>query len=252
MHILAAFAASIANGTTYGALSAVSDQALTVSSNNRYILPARWRARLGYVQGVNLTAAQIDAPSLRNLALPEIYPTVVAAAPPTTPGYVDWGDTGPMIQQNEEVTVRISRGGADAQPVTAGLWLSPGMQPAPGGMVTTLVATATIVQVASNWVSGALTFATTVPAGQYAVIGMNVVANDVAFARLIFPGQSQWRPGCLVDAAYGNKIIPNVFRAGRLGLWGHFWNTAQPQIETFGLVAGSEAVTAYIDVIKVQ
>lgn len=252
MHILAAFAASIANGTTYGALSAVTDQALTVSSNSRYILPQRWRITKGYVQGPNLTAAQIDAPSLRNLGLPEIYPTVVGTAPPTLTALAEWDDMGPLVQQNEEVTVRISRGGADAQPVQAGLWMYDKFTPAPRGPVFTIPATAIITQVANAWVNGPLTFAVTLTAGRYAVVGMAVVANDVMLARLIFPGMSQWRPGVVVDAAYGNKKQPDPFRAGRMGLYGEFWNTAQPQIETFGLVAGSEAITAYLDLIKVQ
>lgn len=250
MFTLGAFWASMANGSVYSAVAAVLDPILTKSQTGNFILPRKMKARLGYVQGVNLSAAQVAAPSLRNMALPEVYPTVVAAAPPTIPGINVWGDYGPTIQALEELGINISRAGADAQPVTAGLWLFDGFTPVGPGPMTTLVATSTIVQVAGSWTQGALTFATIPTAGRYTVIGMNVVANDVAFARLIFPLNQTSRPGCLVDAAYGNKIIPNHFGPGMLGKWGEFDSTALPGIETLGLVAGSEPVTTYLHCIK--
>lgn len=252
MHTLAALYKSVANGATYDDLTAVTDQALTVSANGKYILRNDQRIRLSHVSGVNLTAARIDAPSLRAFLLPEIDPTNPAATIPTRPPVVDYGDGGPLILRNEELTVEVSRGGADAQPVFAGLWITDKPTPAPRGQQFTALATGSNTLVLGGWSLGQLTFNQTLPAGRYAVTGLRVVCGDAAFARLVFPGQNDYRPGCIVDSAYSNFVQPSYFRNGALGKFGEFESTAQPSLEVFGLVAGAETLAAYLDLIRIR
>lgn len=250
MHIVAAYYKSQTNGVTYDPLSVVSDQALTPAQSQGYQFPRNWRVAKSFAMGVNLSAARINAPSLRNIMLPEIIPALPSATVTTRPPVVDYGLNGPLIQANEACVIETSRAGADAQPVTGALWLYERMSPTPGGQIFTAVASFTNTLIAGNWTLSALTFNQTLPAGKYTVVGMEVTCGDAALARLVFPGFNQWRPGCIVDLAYGNQIQPGYFRMGAMGVWGEFFNTAQPQIEVFGLVAGAETGAAYIDLIK--
>lgn len=250
MFNLAAFYKSQANGVTYDALTAVTDQALTVSSNGRYIFPANQKILAAHVTGINVSAARFNSPSLRSFVLPEIDPVNVAATIPTRPPIVVYGDGGPGILRNEEFTVETSRAGADAQPVTAGVWLTDSIKPAPKGPQFTLVASTTITLVQGAWTLGTLTFNQTLPAGEYTVVGMRCVIGDAIFARLVFPGMNQYRPGCTVDRTYTEFTQPDYFRRGAMGLWGKFISTAQPNVEVFGLIAGAETGAVYLDVIK--
>lgn len=252
MHGIAAFYESQTNGVTYDALSVVVDQSLTPAQSQGYQFPKNYRVLAAFVMGVNLTAARINSPSLRNFVLPEITPGLPSATVTTRPPITDYRGQGPVVLANESVVVETSRGGADAQPVLAALWITDRFTPAPGGQIFTCVATTTNTLIAGAWTLSALTFNQTLPSGRYAVVGMEVVCGDAAMARLVFPGQNQWRPGCVVDLAYGNIITPPIFRYGYMGMFGEFMNTAQPQVEIFGLVAGAETATVYLDLIKVS
>lgn len=252
MFTLAAFYESQTNGVTYDALASVADQALTQApSSGGYLLNQPHRVIGAHVMGINLTAARINAPSLRSFILPEIYPANATAANVTREPYVEFGQQGPVLLRNEAFWVETSRGGADAQPVSAGLWLQERFMAAPPGQIFTAVATFTITLAAGAWTAGSLTFNQTLPTGEYKVVGMDAICNDATMARLIFPGISYYRPGCLTQLAYGSFMQPSYFRFGRMGLWGSFLNTVPPQIEVFGLTAGAETGTAYIDLIKV-
>lgn len=252
MHTLAAFYKSVTNGSVYDDLTAVTDQALTVSANGKYILRNDQRILKAHVSGINLSAARIDAPSLRAFMLPEIEPANAAATIPTRPPIVDYGSHGPLILRNEELTIEVSRAGADAQPVFGALWITDRVTPAPSGQQFTSVATGSNTLIAGQWNLNQLTFNQTLPAGEYAVTGLRVVCGDAAFARLVFPGQNDYRPGCTVDSAYTNFTQPDYFRKGAMGLLGKFVSTAQPSLEVFGLVAGAESLTAYIDLIRLR
>lgn len=252
MHHLAAFYKSQTNGVTYDALASVSDQSLTQApSSGGYILRENRKVIGGSVMGINLSAARLNAPSLRSFVLPELYPANATAARVTREPYVDFGQSGPTILRNEAFYVETSRAGADAQPVTAGLWLQDRFMQAPAGPTFTLTGAFTITLVAGAWVAGSLVFNQTLPTGEYAVTGMEVICGDAAFGRLIFPGDNGNRPGCISQLAYGSFMQPSYFRNGAMGLWGKFFNTAQPQIEIFGLAAGAETGAAYVDVVKV-
>lgn len=251
MHGIAAYYESQTNGSVYDPLAVVVDQSLTPAQSQGYQFPKNMRLLASFAMGINLTAARVNSPSLRNFILPEIIPTVAAATVPTRPAIVDYRQQGPTVLANESVVVETSRGGADAQPVTGAFWFTDRFTPAPGGPVFTATASFTNTLIAGNWTLSALTFNQTLPAGQYAVVGLDVTCGDSALARLVFPGQNMWRPGCVTNLAYGNLIQPPIFRNGYMGLFGTFFNTAQPQLEVFGLVAGAETGAAYLDLIKI-
>lgn len=251
MFTLAGFYKSVALNAVYDSLNAAVDQSLTVSANNKYIFPLRFKVWQAAVMGNFVTAARLDAPSLRSLVLPQIYPVIVAAAPPDQPPVTWLGEYGPTLQVNEEVTIDVSHAGAGADDVFGAMFLSDQPSAAPGGPGYTLLGTATIVHVKGAWVLGALVLDQTLPSGRYAVVGFDAVSANAFLCRLVFPGLSQWRPGVVANAVYGRRSWADRNRFGRMGAWGEFMNTAQPQVEVFGHTAGSTAVTVLIDVVKV-
>lgn len=252
MFNLIAFSSSIASGASYAAVTAATDQSQTISANGKFILPSDQKIRMAAVVGADITAARIDAPSLRSLVLPEVDPVNVGAAVPDRPCLVDYGEFGATILRNEELSFQTSRAVVAAAQNTAGLWISDRPFTPVRGPIFTLVASFTNTLLAYGWSLSGLTFNQTLPSGTYIVVGLRTVCASAIFSRLVFPGVSQYRPGCLNDVLYTNEMVPDYFRRGKLGKWGEFQNTAQPNIEVFGAAAGAQTGAAYLDVIKVK
>lgn len=248
---LVAFYESIANGTVLGEVNGVADQTQTFDNSSRLITPYNGTIAAAYAMGINATAFQIDAPSLRSFLLPNIYPANPSADVRTLDGPVVWGDRGPRLLKGDAVAPLVSRGGADAQPVIVGLWLRNKSRPLPAGPATKVIATAAPTIVAGSWVFSALTFAQTLPVGRYAVVGLQVVCNDATFVRLVYPGGGQWRPGVVVQDAYGDLPWGDPFGPFKFGHFGEFDWLAPPSIEVLGDTAGAENLTAYLDLVKI-
>lgn len=252
MHNLVAFYESITNGSTYTEVNGVFDQSMTLDSASRFIMPGNWIPQKAYASGINLTAARISAPSYREVCLPEIYPGNDTADVPTIDQVVDMYGYGKPFRTNEPVSIEVSRAGTDAQPVVCAMWLAPKITPAVKQPAYTMVFDSTNVIVAGSWSASTLTPRQILPAGTYEVVGMSVLCNDAFFARLVFPGQGQYRPGVLVNDAYGDLTLNDPFRMGRFGSYGRFVNTAIPSIEVIGDSSGSEPAVVYLDIVKVS
>lgn len=250
MHTLAAFYASITNGTALGAVAGVPDQSLTADSSSRIQVPGPWKLLAAIGIGVNLSRVQIAAPSLLNTFSPEVYPNVVAAAPPATLQITTPRQDAVQFAPTEYFFPRVSRAGADAQPVAVLTWIGPAFVPAPPGRTFTLWGQVTMTLTAGTWVLGNPVWDQQLPVGNYNVVGMVVIANDAFAGRLVFPGGAQFRPGVVATPAYGNIQAENPFRMGEFGLFGTFSFNAMPQIEVLGVAAGAEAVTVMLDLVK--
>lgn len=250
MFNLVACYASVAQDAALTNLTPVTDPLVTIQ-NSRFIFPSNVEIGAVLVNVPDGSRARINTPSLRNIALPELYPAKITAENGTNPPLVGpmWGTL--RIPQNDEFGIEVSRAGAGAADSFAGIWYAPGRTPAPQGPIITMRATATIVLTVGTWVAGALTFDQSLPYGRYAVVGMTAIVGDAMFARLAFPGQTQYRPGVPVVEAYGSYVNPQVFRMGAFGLFGQFDSTAQPLVEVLGHTAGSEAGVYLLDLIKI-
>lgn len=253
MHVLAGFYGSIANGTSYGVLAAASDPALSLMNGNVYLSGKKLRVLRSVVIGASLTGAQLDAPSLRTLALPELYPGIAAAAVPDFYRPTEYGQFGPVVQANENFGVRVSVGGGAPSDNFAGLWLAPQLTQPQGGPVTTIPFTATITAVKGSWVNGPLTPATQLAVGRYEVVGMVAVAANTFLARLTFPGMdNSYRPGVVAVTAYGRTSFNQAERFGGYGSFGQFESTAVPSLDVFGIAAGAAAPVVYLDLVKIR
>lgn len=250
MHNLVACYASVVNGAALTNLTPVTDAIVTVQ-NSRFIFPAQVDIGCLMVNVPNGSRARINTPSLRTIALPEIYPIKITAANGSNAPIAGpmWGTL--RIPQNDEFGLDVSRAGGAAADCFAGIWYAPGMTPAPGGPVITMRATATLTLTVGTWVTQNLTFDQSLPYGRYAVVGMVAQITSGMLARLAYPGNSVFRPGVPVGEAYGDYINPQVFRRGGFGSFGVFDSTAQPLVEVLGYVAGAQTGTFLLDLVKV-
>lgn len=255
MHHLAAFYESLALSANYAAMSGVADGGLPRNSADAYILPSNMQVIGAFGQGATLSRLQIQAPSLRNIAYPEINPVQETAVDPavSNANFRPYMDAGPrMIMAEAFQTAGSNSNGAAAVDAVAGVWIAPRFLAAPPGMITTLVATASVTLVQWNWALGTLAFETVLAAGEYAVVGMAVQCDDAVFGRLVFPGNTNLRPGVLAFPAAGGAYKWDQFRVGNFGQFGTFVFNAPPQIEVFGHTAGAQTATVFLDVVKTR
>lgn len=252
MFHLLAFGGLKTDSTANEAAPGVVDQGWTLNPQSRYIFPKRMKAFAATVMNDTITAARINAPSLRNLGLPEIYPTTVSDDPAASPAVCYWGDNGPELQATEAVGLDTSNGASTVDRVHAGLWVRERIQPVPSGKRFTITGTSTQTLLLDAWTSGNITLTQELPFGTYSVIGMHCVCNDTYLARLIFPGYTAWRPGCPSTMVYGQFDQRELFRHGKQGEWGQFVQTNIPQLELIGNAAGAETATVFLDLVAVS
>lgn len=244
---VAAYFASLANGSTNLANTIVPDQVLTPSGTTAFILPRAGRLRMAYSAGVSLTAVRINTPSLRYVGLPFVGPVNLTLTVPTPPNITDWGEMGPPLPPVDTISAEHTLGGGAPENELTCLWFSFGHAAIPAGPIYRLRFTAAIVGAAGVWASGALTPDSTLPQGTYAVVGMDLFGTNVVVGRLIFPG-SFFRPGCLARNATGG--IPYAgFTNGSMGLYGTFKSVNLPQLEIF-CSGASAAQTVFLDLVR--
>lgn len=251
VHNLVACFASVAQDAALTNLTPVTDPLVTIQ-NSRFIFPGRMDIGCLLLNVDSGSRARMNTPSLRSIALPEIYPVKITAENGSNPPLMGpiWGTM--QIPQNDEFGIDVSRAGSGAANCFAGIWYAPTKIMAPQGPVITMRATSTIVLTVGTWVVGNLVFDQSLPYGRYACIGMQCTAGDAMFARLAFPGQTQYRPGVPNVEAYGDYVNPQLFRNGNFGLFGIFDSTAQPLLEVLGHTAGSEPIVVLLDLVKVS
>lgn len=248
---LACYYGAVTDSSTYAAIPAIADQGLGRGDANTYILPQDRKVVAAAGWNDTIAALRINAPSLRNIGYPEVYPTLVSATPTSQLPVDFFGDRGPIIRQNENVGMDISNGASTVDTGYGFLWLQDKFDPAPPGQIISIRSSVSITHALGTWVLGTPTFAQTLPNGQYAVVGMAAWGTALAAVRVVFPGSSSFRPGVIGYPTYGNVNIRPSFRAGEQGSFGTFYNTAMPQIEALGTAAGAQTVNTLWDLIKI-
>lgn len=248
-HTLAYGGAVIASAANQNVAASI-DNVITTSANNKYIMPAKVQVLGASALNDFLTRARINAPSLRNEGLPEIYPGITGSVNPNPPVMAYWRDVGPTLQMNEEVGLEITDGVSVTLNATGAIWIQDKRDPIPPGKRMRIFGSAALTLVKNAWVSGNIVLDQTLPFGNYAVIGMQANCPNSHVARLIFPRSGVWRPGCLTGNAVGATDPLQYFGAGVLGMWGQFTSVAQPLVEVFAVAAGAQTVNCILDMVQ--
>jgi hypothetical protein len=247
-HLLA-YTKSVAAGSTNEDIPGVTDGYATLS-NNHYVLQRDFRLRYAFAMGANISTARLNVPALRSISLPHITPLEVGSSVSDVPAIADFGSFMPVIPRIDEIAVETSNTGAAAERHIVGLWVvDPQARPALPGPVFTVRGTAAITSGNLSWGEGTFTLESTLPAGRYQVVGLDVIGANLVFARLRFPEQTML-PGVLARTSQANRPDEN-FRVGRSGLFGEFESTAPPLLQVFGTAAPTTQVV-YLDLVKVH
>lgn len=248
-HVVAYF------NTTGGALTLADSPAITdgwaTVQNNHFIFPNDMTLLGGMAFADTITRCQLSTPHWRFLGNPELQPLltiwdddVAIVSPFFGPRYV-------TIPQIDEVQALVSTSGAATNGVLVGLFLAP--KPlnlnVPVGDVYPVQFTASITRATGGWARGNITFGTSLPAGTFSVVGMDLIDPSSQLARLRFQSYTML-PG-IPTRKDVNGTQRDIFRYGRLGNWGQFENTAQPSLEIFSVGGTATTQTGTMDLIKV-
>lgn len=254
MHHLLAFNGTLAIGAAYSQVAGVPDGAIPRNAAGDYIIPANMRVLAHHIIGVSTSKGQIQAPSLRIIAYPELVPINygVRTAVPDMDRVQTYGNNGPRVLMNETIGLYATNDGVGVSATSGALWVQDRFDPSPDGMTIPIVATVTITVVDGQWALGSLAFDTQLGAGQYIVTGMDVVGINALYARLVFPGNTGMRPGVAVNQINTRVVLRDPFRLGRIGSFGAFQFNVPPQLEIFGNAAGSTPFRVTLDVIKIS
>lgn len=246
---LACYNSLVSAGGTNSDISAITDQALTIS-NGHYVLTENARLTAAYAQGENILRARVNTPKLRATSLPYIEPVNRATGPGDLPPFVSYGPYALGLDPIDEIAFETSNDlGAGTERHYIGAWFKFGERPVPTGPAFTVRATSSFTATANAWTAGAFTLDQVLPAGRYSVVGVRVVGTNLLFGRLIFPSQVI-RPGTIASASEADQDF-NLARFGSLGELGQFDSIAQPQLEVLATGANS-AQTCYMDIIRVR
>jgi hypothetical protein len=230
------------------AITPIPDPTVAVISNDIRI-PTQLPNIVAAAAMINSAAAtlrvQIVTPSLRAIFPFDVAPISNGLVFPSLPGFAQIWDTPVPLVGLEPMDAFVQNGAAVMNRVF--VWLADGPIKPTTGKIYTVRATATATLVTASWVnSGALTLASTLPAGHYQCVGFRSWSANQCAARIFFVGYP-WRPGVLSGTAEATIEWP-VFRYGNNGVYGEFDNTTPPTIDFMGITDTAENV--YLDLIK--
>ena len=241
------FYSSIAQNTTAGLVSLVSDQTVmgrsgrAQFSNNRKLTHA-------FAGVLNGTRVAFDFPSAWRYAPPLIDPIDADTLGGNLPAQISYGNRGLTLPAQEDIGILATRGGTAAADCVVAIWTTPSFVPAPQGETWSVQATATPSGSSFNWLLQDLTLVNPLPKGSYALVGARATGTNSLFARFVFPGQVE-RPGIMTN------VDPTAYqfqfhRMGAAGLFGNFNNYLLPKVEVL-YTGTASAMTFTLDVVPI-
>jgi hypothetical protein len=189
--------------------------------------------------------AQISSPSLLATVPIDISPINNGLVFGSLPRVVHLGTQPIPLVPAEPLSILVQNGAAVMN--RAFLWLADGAVKPVSSKCYPVRFTTSISLVTASWVNGAITLATSLPAGNYQVIGMRMWSANGVAARLFFKG-SFFRPGVPMGNAEDNNEWPD-FRTGDYGVWDQFNNITPPSVDCMGVT--DSAQVGFLDLVKV-
>ena len=197
MFHLAAFYESLDPAGALTNIAAVQDQSLNVSGDDLTV-PAGIPFLMGaaaLTAAASFVRAQFQAPSLQTLAYADVSRLVNAVVFGGIPEMDFYASAPRRLAGDEDMQFLIQStpgGGAEAHYGLA--WLSDGPVTPVNGEIFTLRATGTAALAAGSWANTSITLGSTLPVGQYDIVGFRAVGTNLVAARLAFVGGG-FRPG---------------------------------------------------------
>jgi hypothetical protein len=234
MFHVAAYYESIDPAGVFQSIAAVREEMFFVNGDD-FRVPTKLPYLIGAAALINDASgvrAQFSSPSLRVLANVDVEPIVLAAVFGSPAEGIYHPEAPIPLTPDEALTFYVDSNPAAAAAHYGIALLSDGPQSPVTGNIFSVRAVGAITQNAATWANGNLTFAQSLPAGTYGVVGMRARSADAVVCRLVFPEQMA-RPGCCVVNAVGDNDT-YWQRYGRMGLWGTFPHTNPPTLDVVG------------------
>lgn len=222
---------------------------LMLIQNGHFVPQTPRNILYAYYGAAGATRARFISPSFRQITTPWIRPINLAIVPLDEPNMADYSMNPLVLRALEEVQLEgyQTTGGAAVVVGVAGLAQGP-IGVAPQGDIFSMRGTGATTLTAGAWSLATVTWQDTLPAGTYVCLGLEFIGATALAARLIF--EEQWdRPGCLGQSLVSGNG-PQLFRKGRLGIWGRFNANRMPNIECLANAADT-AQEFYLDLMKV-
>lgn len=250
MFHLAAFYKSVDPSDALTLISAVADQAVRTNGND-LVVPnaiANLLAEAALSAATTPSIAQVQSPSLRQLANQDVLPVLTSAKFGGNPPVQGHWQSPRALKGAESLNFAINATGGAAAANYGLVWLGDGPLSRTTGNMFSVHATGAATLSAGEWVNTALTFDETLPSGTYNVVGMRAQGANLVAARLNLVGQG-YRPGVpAVNATGDQDYLP--LRMGSGGSFGVFDVNQPPTIDCIG--ATDTAQSIILDLIKVS
>lgn len=229
-------------------IAAVPDQ--SIRTNGDYVIVPDRSTNLhgAFISGTTLTQGRFDSPELRKAFNLDMARLNLGALEPINP--YDWEEffnRSIPLKAGEQLSCTRAEGAGGAEAAFGIAFLGPEeIPPAPPGPIYTLLFTGTTTLVANTWTLVPLTPSQQIPSGRWAIVGAEFCSVGCVCGRLQIPDQAD-RPGALGKDAY-TDCPPDIFRRGRIGLWGEFNSDQYPQAEYLSNVADT-AEDVWLDLV---
>jgi len=199
--------------------------------------------------GVDTTRAQIASPHLRKLGYHELSKVSLAADPiPGVERLEDYSEAPLPLIHGESLQFRSSTTAANI--TQAILWLSDGAVLPIKEPQRTIMYTFATVTPAGAWTPVVLVATQVLPAGRYAVVGMQVITATVQHAARLVPIAHPWRPGVPTNLR-ATADLSDKFRNGNKGVFCEFEFDQPPGLQLMGTGA-SGAGELYLDIVQIR
>lgn len=230
------------------AITPIPDGLVQISGNDILVpaaLPnACWASAL-INSSVATERAQLTSPSLRAVVPVDISPIATALNFGTFAVGMRWGYNPLPLVAQEPLDALVQNGAAVMNRVFVHFCDGP-VKPVTGKQYAVRF-TATSTLVTATWANSSIVFATSLPAGNYQVVGLRTWSANAVYARLFFKG-SIWRPGAPAVTTEASNEWPD-FRFGTYGVFDVFNNVTPPSIDIMGITDTAEQ--GYLDLIKI-
>jgi len=243
---------ALAAGTNQ-ALAALADSVLGRDGTTGYVPTEDLRLLAAYASSAYLQAARVNSTGLQRVGYQYIRPATVAALPASPPNLAVLLDNPVVLRASEAITIEATTSGGTADAIAL-LWTARNLEVAPPGEAFWLRYISADAVTANQWspVTLAQGLSDPLPAGTYAIVGLEHWCPGGVAARLVLPGGT-YRPGVLAingSPPWYNGRSHDIFYQGALGVFGWFQSTAPPSIEVLSTSADN-AHQGYIKVIRV-
>lgn len=229
-------------------LTPIPDGVVAIQGNDVFV--PKGMNNICYVVGmINSAAAtlraQLISPSLRALVPLDISPIANGLVNPGPAAAVRAGFAPYPLVELEPLDFAVQNGAIVMNRGFVTFCDGP-VKPVSGKSFTVRYTTS-ITEVTASWVNGSITFANTLPAGNYQVVGNRYWGANTVYCRLFFKG-SAWRPGNPAATAEATNEWQD-FRWGNYGVWDQFNNVTPPSVDAMGVT--DTAQVGYLDLVKV-